>query len=271
MEKRQICEKLERVMRRITIQTQRKLYCGSGVVIREDGLVLTAAHVVAENCRDPYHGAIMVNEKARKADEYAMLISQPLAIDIGLPDYMGNVPIDLMLLAPKQTKSDVEYIELEDQLAKVGDDVIIGGFPEDIGYPLEFFDYINFDNPEMKKHKVDVEKFKQLDFRQPVQKSAMVGLVNGVDLQDCDVSSFGFDGLERVTAHGADYWLDNQLTYGGSGGPMVNMDGKLVGIMYKKEFTNQENDGLQDILVPSGTGRAISHKLITWMLSHIKL
>ena len=49
-----------------------------------------------------------------------------------------------------------------------------------------------------------------------------------------NVASLVLTGLENVHASGAEYWLDNHLTYGGSGGPIVNTNGELVGIVCQK-------------------------------------
>ena len=67
--------------------------------------------------------------------------------------------------------------------------------------------------------------------------------------------------------NGATYWIDNAVTYGASGGPVVDSFGKLIGIISEKGVT----DGVDsENSVPSGSTMALSHKLITWHLNNNK-
>jgi len=66
-----------------------------------------------------------------------------------------------------------------------------------------------------------------------------------------------------------------ELTYGGSGGPIVNIDGKLFGVIIRKGFTSakklQIQQSIQGIIdkLPSGTGFDLSHHLITGIYQQI--
>ena len=69
----------------------------------------------------------------------------------------------------------------------------------------------------------------------------------------------------------AEYWVDNTYAKGASGGPIVDMEGRLLGIITERGIT-YESDAMNTITfpVPSGTVRVLSHKLITWSLDEIK-
>jgi hypothetical protein len=99
-------------------------------------------------------------------------------------------------------------------------------------------------------------------FRPSMFKRCMIGSIQTINMNDEE---------KGLSISGAEYWLDNHLTYGGSGGPMVNTKGELVGIVVRKGLTDAKKFGIRSIdpsvqavpSLPSGIGLALSHQFLT--------
>ncbi|MBU1164635.1 serine protease [Patescibacteria group bacterium] len=254
MNKIEVCEKIKKSIRHIIIQDQSKiLSCGTGAVIRADGILITARHVIEEEGHGVYNGKITAKGIQTELIEYIPAV-EGLEININLPEYINPISIDLTILKPVKPLKNIDFIPLCDDLAQVGTDVIMGGFSDDISLPLDIFEKFNEKNPEMVKVKKAIDKRFKYYFRQLMFKHAIIGNIQKITFTEMDVV-------------GANYWIDNNLTYGGSGGPLVNLNGELLGVMCKKAFTESKMPVPEKL--PSGTGMALSHHLISWLLSKI--
>jgi hypothetical protein len=268
MDKIEICQKVKKTIRRIIVQDEsRVLSIGSGVVIKPDGTLITAKHVIEDEKIGVYRGHICVKGLESEEFEYLPVITG-LKVDINLPEYIDPINIDLTILKPTKKLENIDFLPLCKDLAQVGTDIIMGGFPDDIEFPLSFLEKINENNPEMIKVKEAFNKKFKYYFRQLMCKQAMIGNLQKINLK-CDVGSLRIKDLTNINVLGATYWLDNHLTYGGSGGSVVNMSGELLGIICRKALTNFKRDELTGSLekIPSGTGMALSHQLISWLIN----
>ncbi len=161
--------------------------------------------------------------------------------------------------------SNIEYIKLFDGIAEIGTDIIMAGFPDDIKLPFNFIEKLKKENPAMVEAKNAIDYKFQFYFRQLMFKGGMIGHCQKIHLNNFDVSKSSISGLGKINVLGAIYWIDNQLTYGGSGGPIVNSGGELLGIICEKALTKSKMPEMPEL--PSGTGMGLSHQLITWILS----
>ncbi len=84
-------------------------------------------------------------------------------------------------------------------------------------------------------------------------KNGMIGNCQKINL-NFGATSLGIKGINNVSVPGANYWLDNHLTYGGSGGPIVNMNGELLGIVCEKAFTESKIGGIKKFAIRDGYG-----------------
>lgn len=268
MDKIEVCQKVKKCIRHILIQNQSTvLSSGTGIIVREDGTLITAKHVIEKENVGVYYGKITAKGLDTEQIEYRPVITG-FKFDINFPDYINPISIDLTILKPTAAlKKNSDFIPLCDNLVEIGTDVIMAGFPDDINLPLNFLDALNQNNPEIAKAKKTINEQFKFYFRQLMFKHAMVGHIQEIKLNNCDVSTLGLKNLTKINVTGATYWIDNHLTYGGSGGPVVNLNGELLGIICEKAFTDSKMSTPKKL--PSGTGMALSHHLISWLIEHV--
>jgi hypothetical protein len=260
MDQIKLCEKINGALRHIIIDDGEKVIsAGTGTIINEKGYILTAKHVVAYG-GSFYPGKLIVTSpKSQVESEYTYFSDPNLSIKIDLPDLLKPIEIDLAILKPKKD-IQTNFLELYDGKAPVGTDVLLAGFPDDVDVPLNFVESFNLMNPDMTDAKKVMDKRFIYYMRQPLFKKGMIGSMLSINIDA---------PAQRIKIDGASYTIDTELTYGGSGGPIVNMEGKLLGVIIRKGFTSakkleiqHKNQGIIDKL-PSGTGFGLSHHLIT--------
>ena len=267
MNKIEICHNVKKAIRSIVIDNGKKvLSAGTGVIIKEDGTLITAKHVIETEDAGIYHGKILVKGSEIEQLEYQPVIFN-FGFDINSPELIKPINIDLTILKPVKKIEKAKFISLYQGIAEVGTDVIIAGFPDDVDLPFNFLDKLNSDNPEIKKAEQQINNRFKYFFRQLMFKNGMIGHSQKIKLNNFDVSKLGIDKLKTINVTGATYWIDNQLTYGGSGGPIVNSKGELLGIICQKAFTDAKMPNIKKL--PSGTGMGLSHQLISWLIDYI--
>jgi hypothetical protein len=266
MDQINLCKKIKGALRHIIIDDGKKVTsAGTGTVINENGYILTAKHVVAYGGKF-YQGQLIVTSSSSKQDcEYEYFSDPKLAIDINQPNLLKPFEIDLAILKPKQ-HIQTEFLELFQGKAPVGTDVILAGFPDDVDIPLNFIESFNLMNPDMNDAKEGMDKRFIYYMSRPLFKKGMIGSMTPISIDDSG---------KDIKISGASYTIDTDLTYGGSGGPIVAMDGSLLGVILRKGFTAakelQIQHKTQNIVekIPSGTGFGLSHHLITEIYQHI--
>ena len=254
-----LCERIRGSLRHIIIDDGKKVISsGTGTIINKNGLILTAKHVVASGGKF-YQGQLIVTSPGSKKEcEYQYSCNPKLAIDINHPDLLKPINIDLAILKPKEN-IQTDFLELFDGKAPVGTDVILAGFPDDVDVPLNFDESFNLMNPDMTDAKKVMDKRFIYYMRQPLFKKGMIGSMININI----------DAGRNIKIRAASYTIDTDLTYGGSGGPIVDMNGKLLGVIVRKGFSSAKkleiqhrSQGIVEKL-PSGIGFGLSHHLIT--------
>jgi len=266
MDQINLCKKIKEALRHIIIDDGEKVIsAGTGTVINEKGYIVTAKHVVSYSGKF-YPGQLIVTlSDSKKECEYEYFSDPNLAIDVNLPDLIKPVEIDLAILKPKED-IQTEFLELFDGKAPVGTDVILAGFPDDVDFPLNFSESFNLMNPDMTDAKKMMDNRFNYYMRTPLFKKGMIGNMTSITINDSG---------KDIKISGASYIIDTNLTYGGSGGPIVGMDGKLLGVILRKGLTSakefQIQHRTQSIVekIPSGVGIGLSHHLITEIYQHI--
>ena len=271
MKKNEICQKLRPLMRKVVVIDGNVVTsAGSGIVVKDDGTILTARHVIVDEKGRTYTGHILVSGLNTGSQQYYPTVTPDFSFDMNIPNLMSRINLDICILKPVQPQENIDYIPIANEFKDIGDDIIMAGFPEDITEPLHFFQKLNVNNPDIGKLLLEYEAKYKFLFRQLMFKHGIVGnrqtvVFNKVHLEKLT----GWTGPKTIKIKGAIYWTDNHLTYGGSGGPLVNDDCELIGIMTEKAFTKLKLDEPSDVKIPSGTGMALSPEFISWMLSYI--
>lgn len=261
MNKIEICKKIKETIRRITVISDNSVFSlGAGVVINSAGLLLTANHVVRDYPTLIKPKIVVGGIKDIPQIEYKPLLYN-VSVNINMPDYINPLTIDLAILEPISKINTTFFVELDDTIAIEGEEVIMAGFPDDIKLPLGFDKKLNFNNPELGNKKNEIENMIKSYMRLIMIRSGMIGSVQGINI----ISNVDIQGFKKaINVNGAEYWIDNTVTYGASGGSVLNSSGKLIGIICEKGATKGMCD--PEMVVPSGSAMALSHKLITWFL-----
>jgi len=247
MEKKEICRNIKEAIRKITITSNDVIESlGTGIVINSSGFLLTANHVVSDYLVSS-NKIFVSGIKDTYTIEYKPFFFN-VSIDMKQKEFLKPIIIDLAILEPLSKIKTESFIKLSDDIVTEGEDIIMAGFPDDIKPPLNFGQALNFDNQNLKEKKYEIEIFFKKSMRLLMVRHGIVGSVQRIKINNIN---------------GATYWIDNAVTYGASGGPVVDSSGKLIGIISEKGLT----DGVDsENLVPSGSTMALSHKLITWKL-----
>jgi hypothetical protein len=263
MNKIKFCRKIKKVIRNIIVvdgNNPDNIGVGTGVIVDSNGTLLTASHVI-EGYSNPK--IIVMGPKDIPQIIYSSYFKD-VSINVDMEDYIKPLKIDLAILKPqKQEKiKNIAYVKLADEISQEGEEVLMAGFPDEVKLPLNFNKFLNFDNPDIKEEKEEIDKFIFMFNRLLMIKSGMIGSVQKININNSKwIDEKGVE--KRINVQGASYWIDNGCTYGASGGLVVNSKGNLIGIICEKGMTFQNNI---EIELPSGSTMALSQKLITWNL-----
>ena len=157
MDKIEVCKKVKKAIRHILIQNQSSvLSSGTGIVVREDGTLITAKHVIEKENAGVYHGRITAKGEGTELIEYQPVITG-FEFDMNFSDYINLITIDLTILKPVNKITGSDFIPLCSELSEVGTDIVMAGFPDDINLPLNFLDKLNQNNPEIAKAKKAID------------------------------------------------------------------------------------------------------------------
>jgi len=128
----------------------------------------------------------------------------------------------------------------------------MAGFPDELEVPLLWTDAINYchegfkDTPAETRRKV--ERVKQF----LMVKSGMVGYSDSLEADP--------DGSGRRKLDVGVYYIDNIMHSGSSGGPVVNLQGQVLGTITKRAVTRVSYPDLAipNKEVPSGSALAVA-------------
>jgi len=248
-------------------KTGKILSQGSGVVVSDLGFILTAYHVVSSMASNsniiamaiPYSGS---------GSKYYSLIFGGISFEIRDQNYIKPTVVDLAILSPLQ-KNSIPPIPLREDIPREGTEIIMAGFPEDLKAPLDISEKFDKNTVGGQNNLMKIQEFSNYIIPWIMVKHGIIGGVFHIVTPEMKTELFG--ELKSFSLQAAEYWIDNTYAKGASGGPVVDMDGNLLGIITERGET-YESDFMETIRfpVPSGTVRILSHKLITWSLEELK-
>ena len=225
---------------------------GSAVCINSDGHLLTAAHVIreefppdTEEAPGPEH--IILGRTTSEGYQRYRPISA--GISVFFPSLLKPLWIDIAMLEPLQPQLADSFMPLSLEAPAVGTEVLMAGFPDDVGLPLDFDQYLDYSVPQIRKQRQALSEARRLLFI----RSGMIGLRSELNISDPE------KGL-RIT--GDVIYIDNVLHSGGSGGPIVNSRGEVIGIVTERAFTPVPLDVMPELKIPSGTAVGVTARTL---------
>ncbi|MFA6919321.1 MAG: serine protease [Patescibacteria group bacterium] len=263
----EICKKIKKVIKKVVLSGKDKdgkdcIGWGTAVAVNDAGVLLTANHVVKNYSKLSDPKIIAYGVEDSQDTEYKPRLFD-VSFDINMPEFALPLGIDLAILEPLKKLSNISCIELEEKNLLEGEDIIMAGFPDEISPPLNFEAMLNYNNSDLAKNKNQIEVFFKVFMRLIMIKKGMIGGVHKININgNCDIPGL----VKKVKVEGVVYWIDNGSNHGASGGPVINFDGKLIGIVCEKGLTNQSITDDLSLKVPSGATMALSHKLISWAI-----
>lgn len=221
---------------------------GTAVAANSRGDLLTAAHVVTtrlpvrpEDVHDP-DSVILAKRSDGTFQRYHPLLCG-LTVDLG--EFLREpLTVDLAVLRPVVGQDRVPCVPLCTRPPILGEQVLMAGYSDDIELPFSFDQLLAFTNPQVQAQRLNVEIAKRL----MMIRSGMIGHVSGVTIN------------EEFSGHV--FHIDNVLHSGASGGPVVNRDGELLGILTKRAITRVPYEDTPNLRVPSGAAVAVSPRFL---------
>lgn len=263
----EICQRIAAAAWRIIIveadSPQKLVSFGTAFAVSPSGLLLTARHVVSNGKQFYCQAVPCLSNQAIEPKLYRPITAADLSIDTGAKE-TKPFPIDLAVLAPVEAEGKpCAYLPLRRNLLEVGHDVIVAGYAKDITHPFfinELVDTRTFEGMDMKK------RFQQsYGLRLLFAKKTMIGARWSLKINNYPA--------QGTTVQAAQYIYGTDLVEGASGGPVVDMDGKVAAIISRRgtaELSGYEistTDGRSLSTLPTGSGTAFSHNLVTSMLA----
>ncbi len=186
-------------------------YTGTGFLVSEDGLVLTNRHIAEpwwEMNMSPYiHLGPTIKAKFEVFRAYFPGIKEPFLLKVELVS--DEVDAALLRIDIRSAKIPVLELDIDGSGAVVGEPVVLLGYPAGVNAILAKTD------PDM------VKQLFNMPFIPLVQELSNWGLIRPLPTQG---------HLSDIMKNRIVY--DAQTTSGGSGGPIFNKKGKVIGISY---------------------------------------
>lgn len=257
MDTNKICAKLEDVTYVVNtfignepLNPETCIATGTGATINSRGDLLTAAHVVTgrtpirqEDVNDPSVIIVARNSRGSFVQYYSILFAPTL----NNPLIKKPLSIDLAILRPVIPQSNIPYLRIKRSSVQVGTKVLMAGFPDDVELPFSLDRHLDLRSAEVQSLLPNIRIAQQL----LMIKSGMVGHRNTAVL---------FDGT--LTLEVEVFYVDNQMHSGASGGPVVDQNAEIVGVISQRAITSVPFGETPNLKVPSGSTVAISPRVI---------
>ena len=230
---------------------------GSAVCISGGGDLLTAAHVITG--RFPIREEDVLDPKAtilakRKGGQYSQYRPGKCALSINNPQLVEPITIDLGLLHPLSKQNDLAHLKINREDIRVGTQVLMAGHPDDMETPFLLDQHLDPTDPNFNITQRQLQKTRDL----LMIKFGMIGHRSG----------FVFtDGISTV--EGEIIYIDNELHSGASGGPVLNMNAEIIGILTRRAVTSVSYQESPNLRVPSGSTIAVSPRSIGHWIDEI--
>lgn len=253
--KKELCDLLSDVTYRLDIFDGDELIDqGSGVCINASGDILTAAHVLSGKLpvkdRDLKDIRILAKSAKSQREEYHNLIC---GLSVKIPQFKEPITVDLALIRPIRRSSTKKFVKINGATVSHGEDVLMCGFSDEVALPLDFSQLIDYSHTDFKGIEEQAKKVIDSQFRLSMTKSGMVGRVYNITIGN---------NANEATVNGATFYIDNVMHSGASGGPVVDRQGNLVGVITQRAISTYSTEKYAGLQVPSGSAVAVTPMFI---------
>jgi hypothetical protein len=228
---------------------------GSAFCINNLGYLMTAAHVVTGRTpirqMDVEDPNVEIGAKTKDGifQRYVPFLT---GFGLNLPGYLKEpIIVDIAILKPLKSSENSNFLKLANMKPYVGSEVLMAGFPDDMELPLSIDRFLNTEHEQVRGQKRNIELAKNL----MMIRSGIVGHCSGLKLVDQNIDAWSL-------------YIDNVLHSGASGGPIINMEGEVIGVITERAVTSVSYKETPGLKVPSGSTSAISPNLGTGFLKH---
>ncbi len=169
------------------------------------------------------------------------------AITINVDVFSDDIQIDVAILVPKQSEVSLPHLVVNANSPELGDEVFMAGFPDELILPFQIDKILKKDFVGVSEFLDSMQKGYMADMTGPLIKRAVVGNIRRIQASNpsqtinCDV-----------------FYLDNGMHSGASGGPVVNPNGEVVGLITQRAITSASQLEDPNLSVPSGSTICIS-------------
>jgi len=263
MDKVQLSKKLDETTYRIRAFENGELFSeGSAFCFSHRGILITAAHVVDGGKSfdvSKFNELNITIEANTKTGPIKLYRPNICGITINWPTgpLKDDILIDLAVLNPIEPVSNIPFLEIEADLQPVGTDILMAGFPDELEFPLKLDKNADMDNLKKVQSEKDIRSnISRLQGMLIMKKTGMIGFSDDLIIDP----NLG-DGFKLKVGV---FYIDNGMHSGASGGPVINSEGKVIGVITKRAVTRVSYPDLENPNkdVPSGSTLAITPKTI---------
>ncbi|MEX1015092.1 MAG: trypsin-like peptidase domain-containing protein [Candidatus Paceibacterota bacterium] len=224
---------------------------GSAFPINSNGDLITAAHVITGRLpykpKDVQNLTILCRKPGDPFDNYTCNL---LAPNFSLPQLKDPIFIDAAILVNQNRGKNVSFFKTSDSNIEEGRNVLMCGYSDEVDFPLSFNKNIDLTHPDFKGAEEGIKFAFEAWMKLNMVKSGMIGRAFKINIKN----------LNNIT--GYSIYIDNGIHSGASGGPVINAEKEVIGIITQRAITSYSTSKNPGLSVPSGSTIAISPNLI---------
>jgi hypothetical protein len=235
---------------------------GTAICINENGDLLTAAHVISGKLpvqeKDILNIRIEARAEGKSFEPYSMVTC---GLSFSLPMFIQPITIDLSVLKNQLSVDNRPFLKIKKTVPKIGESVIMAGYSDEVYTPFAIEKNLDYNYKDFQGHQEEIQSAFEKWMRFSMYKSGMIGRVYPINIKD---SSNDLDFTANT------FYVDNGMHSGASGGPVIDKQGNLIGVITQRAITSLSTSINPELEVPSGSTIAISPNTILDYINALK-